>query len=405
MENDQISNVLITMLGIFICILILLVIGYIVLLLKNRNTKKKMEKPTNVQKAEKLKKSKKDSKKLDSESIMKFMQFEDIVDNMIVQKKGSKYLMVIECQGVNYDLMSEMEQVSVEEGFIQFLNTLKHPIQIYIQTRSINLEKSIQEYQTKIDKIKEKYLFAKKEYENMLENQNLYKREDIQKAFFEFTKIRNLYEYGKDIIKDTKNMSLNKNILNKLYYIIVPYYTSDMSDTGEYNVEELHNLAFSELYTRCQSIMRTLTACGVNSKILSSIELVELLYMAYNREKAESYGIERALKAQYDQLYSTAPDVLQKKMKILDDTIERQAVEEAKSHVTQARKEIEKEIENKQNNMDKLIDMMAKVILEQNKDYVGEEVVTRAKENLEKENEEKGESSNVRKKRKTSRSQ
>ena len=37
-----------------------------------------------------------------------------------------------------------VEKVSVEQGFISFLNTLRHPIQIYIQTRTINLERSVQ---------------------------------------------------------------------------------------------------------------------------------------------------------------------------------------------------------------------------------------------------------------------
>ena len=60
--------------------------------------------------------------------------------------------MVVECQGINYDLMSQAEKVGVEEGFIQFLNTLSHPVQIYTQTRKINLESSIQTYKAEVDK-------------------------------------------------------------------------------------------------------------------------------------------------------------------------------------------------------------------------------------------------------------
>ena len=44
---------------------------------------------------------------------------------MICTKNGGKYVMVVECQGVNYDLMSEVEKNAVEEGFIQFLIALK----------------------------------------------------------------------------------------------------------------------------------------------------------------------------------------------------------------------------------------------------------------------------------------
>ena len=72
---------------------------------------------------------------------------------MIVQKNGNRYLMVVECQGINYDLMSEAEKVSVEEGFLQFLNTLRHPIQIYVQTRTVNLNDSIENYKKKLAEI------------------------------------------------------------------------------------------------------------------------------------------------------------------------------------------------------------------------------------------------------------
>ena len=84
------------------------------------------------------------------QSIFNFMEFDTIRDNMIIQKKGTRYLMVIECQGINYDLMSGVEKTSVEEGFVQFLNTIRHPIQIYIQTRSINLESSLAVYREKV---------------------------------------------------------------------------------------------------------------------------------------------------------------------------------------------------------------------------------------------------------------
>ena len=73
------------------------------------------------------------------QSIFNFMEFDNVEDNMIVQKNGNRYLMVINCQGVNYDLMSGVEKNSVEEGFVQFLNTLRHPIQIYIHLLSPHL--------------------------------------------------------------------------------------------------------------------------------------------------------------------------------------------------------------------------------------------------------------------------
>ena len=89
------------------------------------------------------------------ESVFDFMEFDKIEDNMVITKNGTKYVMVVECQGVNYDLMSSVEKNAVEEGFIQFLNTLRHPVQIYTQTRTINLENSIQTYRNKVQEIEE----------------------------------------------------------------------------------------------------------------------------------------------------------------------------------------------------------------------------------------------------------
>ena len=90
------------------------------------------------------------------QSIFKFMDFDTVRDNMIIQRNGARYLMVIECQGINYDLMSGVEKTSVEEGFVQFLNTLRHQIQIYIQTRSINLESSLVVYRQRVKDVEMK---------------------------------------------------------------------------------------------------------------------------------------------------------------------------------------------------------------------------------------------------------
>ena len=58
------------------------------------------------------------------DDIRNFLPFDDIKDNMIVQEKGERFTAIIECHGINYYLMSEAEKISVEEGFIQFLNSL-----------------------------------------------------------------------------------------------------------------------------------------------------------------------------------------------------------------------------------------------------------------------------------------
>ena len=316
-------------------------------------------------------------------SVFDFMEFDKIEDNMIIQKKGARYVMVVECQGINYDLMSQAEKVGVEEGFIQFLNTLSHPIQIYTQTRKVNLESSIQTYKSEVDKIEQEYNRQKIRYQNIVSSPNATAAQK-QQALYEFTKERNLYEYGKDIIFNTEKMSLNRNILNKKYYIVIPYYSEDF-EQGSWSKEEIQERAFSELYTKAQAIIATLSATGVVGRVLSSVELADLLYFAYNRDEAEIYGIDKAIRAGSGEMYSTAPDYMDKKMELLDKQIEDAAYDLAGTKVVEVQNEKQKEYQRKVETEDDIIKNLAQLIIQENEAMLGKDVAEKAKEKIRKE--------------------
>lgn len=379
---DNLETLTTVLMGIIILIVILL-IALVVVYFSTKNKKdKKIGKAERITSEEEEKAIPK-SKTFAVQSVMDFMEFDRIEDNMIIQKDGFKYIMVIECQGINYDLMSEVEKNAVEEGFIQFLNTIRHPVQLYVQTRTINLENSLQGYRNRVKQIEDDYNKQEMRYREMKSSGN-YTKEQLDQVYYELTKQKNLTEYGKDIIYSTEKMSLNKNVLNQNYYIVVPYIPED-SGTDDFDKEEITSMAFSELYTRCQSIIRTLAGCEVNGRILTSEELVELLYVAYNRDEQEVFGLDKALRAGYDELYSTAEDVLDKKMRVLDEKIEEEAFNKANEKVIEAQSAKEKALQKKENNMDNLIDNLAKLIIEQNTDAVGYDVAQDAIDNINKE--------------------
>ena len=367
---------MITVVLAIILIVMIILLGILcVLYFKSKN--KKEDKKENIQtQTSSATSDSKTVKNYSTESVFDFMEFDKIEDNMISTKNGAKYVMVVECQGVNYDLMSEVEKNAVEEGFIQFLNTLRHPIQIYTQTRTINLESSIQTYRNKIKEIEENLEKEKSKYEQMVAS-GRYTQEQLNAEFYELTKATNLYEYGKDIIYTTEKMSLNKNVLNQKYYIVIPYYPDELGENN-FDKQEIRNLAFSELYTRAQSIIRTLSVCGVNGRVLDSNSLVDLLYVAYNRNDAEIYGVDKAMQAGYDELYSTAPDVIDKKMKTLNEQIEKEAFAKANQKVAEAKSEKQKALERKQESQEELISQLAALIIEQNKSMIGEDVAANA---------------------------
>lgn len=369
MSLNSLSSILVIIIIIIVILLAVLALIYF----RSKNAKPKKEKNISVDDGTEAGAAKeKKAKTFAVESVMDFMEFDKVEDNMIVAKNGAKYIMVVECQGINYDLMSEIEKNAVEEGFVQFLNTIRYPIQIYVQTRTINLENSIQTYKDRVKQIEDNFQRQEQRYREM-RSSGRYTKEQLDSAYYELTKQRNLTEYGKDIIFSTERMSLNKNVLNQKYYIIVPYYPEELGQ-NDFDKQEIQNLAFSELYTRAQSVIRTLAACDVNGKILTSNELVDLLYVAYNRDEQEVYGLDKALRAGYDELYSTAPDILDKKMRALDNQIEQEAFKKANEKVIEAQSAKEKALQRKENNMDNLIDNLAKIIIEQNANNIGRDI-------------------------------
>ncbi len=373
---DFMTVILYIMIAIMFVLAIALAFVYMNMKVKERQSLNEQNKKDN-------KDAKKTSKVFSIGSVFDFMEFDKIEDNMIIQKKGARYVMAIECQGINYDLMSQAEKVGVEEGFIQFLNTLSHPIQIYTQTRKINLENSLQTYKSEVDKIEQEYNRQRIRYQNIMSSPHS-TEEQRKQALYEFTKDKNLYEYGKDIIYNTEKMSLNRNILNKKYYIIIPYYADELGQ-NDFDKEEVKEMAFSELYTRAQAIIRALSVSGVMGRVLSSVELADLLYFAYNRDEAELYGVDKAIKAGYNELYSTAPDYMEKKIEMLDRQIEKEATNLASEKVAQVQTEKQKEYQRKVETKDDIINNLAQLIIEENEAMLGKDVAERAKDKVRKE--------------------
>lgn len=393
MDESVITQILGISLIAVVSLLVLMIIIYVVIKIR-MNNKSKTNKEEQIEVSDdsedKNKKKKKEVETTNAiynkQSIFDFMEFDDIQDNMIVQKESKKYVMVIECQGINYDLMSQMEKIAVEEGFQQFLNTLRHPIQIYIQTRTINLEENINRYKERIKDLEQKYNRAVYEYRRMQES-NAYSQEEIRRYYYEVTKQKNLLDYGRDIVANTENMSLNKNILNKKYYVVISYFVEE-GNLEKYDKNEIRNIAFSELYTKAQALVRALSACSVSGKILNSRELVELLYMAYNRDDAELYGLDTVLNNQYDVLYSTSQDVFEKKLRYLDREIQDRAINKANETVDKVKSRAQQLADDKEQNLDELVNNLAQLIIKENRQYIGADVAEQAVNEIEKEKEE-----------------
>lgn len=298
---------------------------------------------------------------LSVESINEFMEFDEIVDNMIARKNRNQFVMVIQCNGVNYDLMSADEKMSVEEGFVQFLNTLRFPVQLYVQSRTLNLKSIIDEYKTRVDAVTEDLIKVEQRLKQARATGN---RPMIEKLEFEKRRKTSVLEYGQNITEYVERLSSNKNILQQKTYVILSYYTAEIGgNISNYSKDEINNICFSELYTRSQNIISALGTSQVTGRILNSEELAELLFIAYNRDDSELYQLNSMLDAQYDRLYSTGKDVLEKRQEKLDEEINIAAIDLTTDSILKADKrrqeeERKREIEKSQKIKEKALNLL-----------------------------------------------
>lgn len=374
----EIYNILIIIAFVLFMIIICLAFAYWYITYKKKND------IVNNKKSTKIKSEAQQTNSYTKVPIFNFMQFDKIRDNMIVQDNGNKYLMVLACEGVNYDLMSEVEKTGVESGFLQFLNTLRFPIQLYVQTRTINIESSIIGYKQRLNETKEKLEKKRNEYNRINKEPDMYPQKNKEEVTREMARLQNLYDYGADVIKNIEKTSQNKNVLKKHYYVVIPYYVDDMS-MENLNEEEKLNRVFSELYMRAQSLTRALFVCSVKSKVMTSTDLAELLYVAYNRDESDVYKLDTMLNTNYDVLYTTAPDVIDKRIKALDEQLQRDALKLANEKIQEVKSEKEKLLEKKEKSFDEILIEIAKDLLKKNKLRIGKDVAEKAIEKIDEE--------------------
>ena len=273
-------------------------------------------------------------------SIYKFIEFDEIKDNMIIRRNRSQFAMVLQCQGINYDLLSEEEKYAVENGFIEFLNTLRFPIQLYVQTRKLDLTELLNSYGKRTDAIKDQISRINGQILVAKENGN---KELLDKLEFDKRRRQNILEYGESIEEYTQRMNENKNMLHQKTYLILSYFVSELGDSSKYNADEINDLVFSELYTRAQTVIRAIGSAEVSAKVLDSEELAELLYIAYNRDEAETYTLSNALNAEYDRLYSTGRDAFEERKRKIEQQVEEQAATLASQSLMKADQELREE--------------------------------------------------------------
>ena len=100
-NTSFLTIILYVMLAIMFALAVALIFIYLNMKVKE---KQKEKEDSAVAESKPVKKS--SSKTFNVGSVFDFMEFDKIEDNMIIQKKGARYVMVVECQGINWSRKS-----------------------------------------------------------------------------------------------------------------------------------------------------------------------------------------------------------------------------------------------------------------------------------------------------------
>ncbi len=199
----------------------------------------------------------------------RFLDIAEIRENVVVMKDGTMRAVIL-VSSINFSLKSDEEQQAVIQGYIQFLNSLEHPLQITIQSRKMNIDG---------------YLDRLKERERSITNELLRSQIRDYTSF-----IQELVQLGE--------------IMEKRFLVTVPYDPADDGKGGKSfwgklqhalypaAIVKLNTKQFNDrrdaLMKRTGVIVGGLESMGLSAALLDTQGLIELFYHVYNPELAQS---------------------------------------------------------------------------------------------------------------------
>lgn len=193
-------------------------------------------------------------------STQQFLEIEDIREGCLILKNKS-VRGILAVSSLNFALKSEEEQNAILYQFQNFLNSLDFPIQIYIQSRKLNLTGYI-------ERLKE---LEKNQKDELLKIQT------------------------REYIKFIENLLAESSIMKKNFYVIVPFVPvivpgmrgKEKKENVSVLSEEEFQRAKFQLWQRMEFVAHGLRNCGLYATPLNTVELIELFWAIFHPEEAE----------------------------------------------------------------------------------------------------------------------
>lgn len=189
-----------------------------------------------------------------------FVPIDKVRDGVMILKSGELRAVLI-TNSLNLGLKSEDEQQAVLSQFQSFLNSLDFPIQIFVQSRKLNI----------------------KPYLELLQERSVLVKEDLLKI--------QIHEYMGFISKFTQE----SNIMTKHFFIVIPYLNQGAqtlsknpllafggSGSKGNDTDDWFSSARIQLDQRVSTVTQGLSRFGLRAQKLGTEEVIELFYKLFN---------------------------------------------------------------------------------------------------------------------------
>ena len=251
----------------------------------------------------------------DKINIQKIKSIGDGEDPSLIVKDNNEYAGILEVYGVNYNLLSSRERLTLEEVFQSMINGIDYPVQLFIQSRRIDIENYRNIYNNRLDELADRLKQERNKLSLQLGKGDQEEIFDIENNIF---RLENQIEYGKQVIEFIDNFASYSSILEKRYYIVIPYtYTGDIEDENEKFVT-----AYNTIANRANSVITALSRGNISGKMLNGLELSELLYVSYNKKDSNKYKFDRAIRTGFNNHIVTSRPVEYKKLEHKEKELE-----------------------------------------------------------------------------------
>lgn len=209
---------------------------------------------------------------INSQATQTFVPIKEIREGVVILKDES-FRMVMMASTLNFALKSEDEQTSIVLQYQNFLNSLDFPVQIFIQSRKININPYLATLEeARKEQINDLLKIQTKEYEDFI-----------------------------------RNFVASTNIVEKNFYVVTPYeavISLPSNSSGGFigkalsifhgqrnDQSQAEAMRFAEarlqIQQRTDFVAQGLASAGIRSKILGTEELIELYYKLFNPGELE----------------------------------------------------------------------------------------------------------------------